>query len=78
MKCSACECPGAYQLLRGVVCWNRSCRNFHTDVIDGSDFSHDGKLVNNDLVEDVRSFLDPVDPAEADPFRVKELKECAL
>jgi len=68
MKCSACGCPGAYQLLRDIVCWNRSCRNFHTDVIEGSDFSDDGRLVNNDPVDAVKKFLTPDGKEEVDPF----------
>ena len=57
MKCTTCGCPGAYALLRGVLCWNRSCRNFHTDVINGSNFSKDGKTVNGDSVEELKGFL---------------------
>jgi len=67
MHCSACGCPGAYQLLRGVICWNRSCRNFHTDVIDGSDFSEDGKTVNGDRVDELKTFLDDIGE-KLDPF----------
>jgi len=58
MKCTACGCPGAYELLRGVICWNRSCRNYHLDVITGSEFSEDGKRVNGDCIEKLRKFLD--------------------
>lgn len=58
MRCTACGCPGAYQLLRGVLCWNRSCRNFHADVINGSAFSKDGKTVNGDPVEELKKFLE--------------------
>jgi hypothetical protein len=57
MRCSACGCPGAYALLRGVVCWSRQCRNFHQDVIEGSDWSTDNKRVNGDQVEDVKKFI---------------------
>jgi len=59
MRCTTCGCPGSYQLLRDVLCWNRSCRNFHTDVIDGSVFSTNGKTVNGDSIEELKRFLDP-------------------
>lgn len=48
-------------LLRGILCWNRACRNFHKDVITGSDFSKDGNSVNNDPTEELRKFLDEID-----------------
>lgn len=57
MKCTACGCPGAYTLLVGVVCWNRDCRNFHQDVVSGSDFSADGLMVNGDPIEELHEFL---------------------
>ena len=66
MQCTACRCPGAYQLLRDVLCWNRSCRNFHTDVIDGSEFSVNGKTVNGDSIEELKRFLDP--DGDGNPF----------
>ena len=58
MNCTACGCPGSYALLRGVLCWNRACRNFHSDVIAGSDFSKDGTKVNGDSLEALKRFLD--------------------
>ena len=67
MRCTTCGCPGAYQLLRDLLCWYRSCRNFHTDVIEGSDFSTDGKTVNGDSVEELKKFLDP--EGNGDPFK---------
>jgi len=67
MKCSACQCPGAYELFRGVLCWNRSCRNFHTDVIDGSDFDAHGKTVNGDSVEELKQFFKDIGE-EPSPF----------
>lgn len=57
MKCTACGCPGAYALLRGVICWNRDCRNYHSDVVSGSDFSKNGEIVNGDPVEELKRFL---------------------
>jgi len=64
MNCTACGCPGAYELLRGVLCWNRKCRNFHSDVIVGSDFSKNGVLVNGDSVEELKKFLDVGDDSD--------------
>lgn len=66
VNCSACGCPSAYVLLNGLLCWNRSCRNFHADVIDGSNFSKDGKTVNGDSVEELKKFLDP--DGDPNPF----------
>ena len=57
MKCTTCGCPGAYSLLRSVICWNRDCRNFHTDVVSGSDFSTDGKRVNGDSTTELKEFI---------------------
>jgi hypothetical protein len=57
MKCTACGCPGAYSLLTGVLCWSRACRNFHQDVVSGSDFSLDGKRINGDPIEELHAFL---------------------
>lgn len=57
MKCTSCGCPGAYQLLRGIVCWNRNCRNYHTDIVSGSEFSSDGALVNGDSKNELEQFL---------------------
>jgi hypothetical protein len=64
MKCTACGCPGAYQLLRQVVCWNQDCRNYHSDVVSGSDFSKDNKFVNGDSIEELKEFLDRGDGDE--------------
>jgi len=61
MNCTACGCPGAYELLRKLICWNRDCRNFHSDVVSGSNFSADGKRVNGDLVEDLKKFVNLTD-----------------
>jgi hypothetical protein len=67
MKCSACGCPGAYALLRGVICWNRKCRNYHSDVVEGSEFSKGGELVNGDPVSDLKKFLND-DDENPNPF----------
>jgi len=69
MKCTACGCPGAYELLRGVICWNRSCRNFHKDVIDGSVYDDAKSLVNGDEVADLKRFLKEHTPDGQDFIR---------
>lgn len=58
MKCTTCGCPGAYAFLRAIMCWNRDCRNFHSDVVSGSNFSDSDESVNGDSVEELKEFLD--------------------
>jgi len=79
MNCSACGCPGGYKLLRGLLCWNRQCRNWHSDIIEGSDFSQSG-LVNGDSVDEVNKFLDLGDGEDFKDFPQKgdEVKERIL
>lgn len=66
MKCTACGCPGAYQLFSGVVCWNPDCRNYHHDIVSDSVYSADGTYVNGDLVDDLKKFVHS-DDEEASP-----------
>ncbi len=66
MKCSACGCPSAYALLRGLLCWNRQCRNWDSDIVSGSDFSQED-LVNGDSKEELKEFLNAVDDEDEQP-----------
>lgn len=72
MKCTACGCPGAYQLLIGTYCWNRNCRNFHQDVVSGSDFSEDGETVNGDSVAELKEFLGLAEESDSVPDKFSQ------
>lgn len=67
MKCTACGCPGAYELLRYVYCWNRSCRNFSQDIVSGSVFNGDDGTVNGDPKLELQLFLESVEESEQAP-----------